>query len=270
MMDFAINYSTQAADLLKQSKIQLERFKCPDWPDMIAEASLLRPVAVHVNLKAGRGKLKATDWARLATILEQTGTPYLNLHLEARREDFPEIPVDTTDPKHGEQIAEQMIADLRLAAQHFGAERVIGENVPYRGQMGKVLRPATLPEIIRQVLEETGCGLLLDTAHARIAAHYLGMDERQYLATLPVERLRELHFTGVHDLDGYWQDHLSALEIDWLALEWVLERIRSGEWSRPWLLAFEYGGVGEKFAGRSDPQVIIEQVPQLYESVKLV
>jgi len=53
--ELRINYSTQAADLLKQGKIQVERFKCPDWPDMIAEASQLCPVAVHVNLKAGVG-----------------------------------------------------------------------------------------------------------------------------------------------------------------------------------------------------------------------
>jgi hypothetical protein len=96
------------------------------------------------------------------------------------------------------------------------------------------------------------------------------MDQRDYMAKLPVERLRELHFTGVHDLDGYWQDHLPALEDDWQALIWVLERIRSGEWPRPWLLAFEYGGIGEKFAGRSDPQVIAEQVPCLYELLKSI
>ena len=51
-------------------------------------------------------------------------------------------------------------------------------------------------------------------------------------------------------------------------LDWVLERIKSGQWASPWLLAFEYGGVGEKFAYRSNPQVIEEQVPQLYERVK--
>jgi uncharacterized protein (UPF0276 family) len=267
-MKFAINYSTQAADLLRQGKIQVERFKCPDWPDMIAEASQICPVALHVNLKAGRGKLAEADWARLEGFLEQTGTPYINLHLEARREDFPEMPVDTTDPGHQEQVIEQIIADLRLAVKHFGAERVIGENVPYRAQLGKVLRPAVEPAAIRRALEETSCGLLLDTAHARITAHSLGVDERDYMAQLPVERLRELHFTGVHDLDGYWQDHLPALEADWLALDWVLERIRSGEWPRPWLLAFEYGGVGEKFAGRSDPQVMTDQVPRLFASIK--
>jgi hypothetical protein len=29
------------------------------------------------------------------------------------------------------------------------------------------------------------------------------------------------------------------------------------------MLAFEYGGVGEKFAWRSDPQVIASHVPKL-------
>ena len=85
---------------------------------------------------------------------------------------------------------------------------------------------------------------------------------------LPVEKLRELHFTGVHQIGNRLQDHLEALEEDWCILEWVLERISSGEWPRPWLFVFEYGGVGEKFAGRSEANVIAEQVPRLYKMVK--
>jgi hypothetical protein len=49
----------------------------------------------------------------------------------------------------------------------------------------------------------------------------------------------------------------------------VLERIKSGQWASPWLLAFEYGGVGEKFARRSNPEVIEEQLPQLDKRIKV-
>jgi uncharacterized protein len=74
-----------------------------------------------------------------------------------------------------------------------------------------------------------------------------------------------MHFTGVHQIDGWLQDHLPALEADWQALDWVLERIRSSEWAQPWMLAFEYGGVGGKFTENSDPQVIEAQGNRLYE-----
>jgi uncharacterized protein (UPF0276 family) len=244
---------------VNRGKIQVDRFKCMNWPDMIAEASRLRPVAVHFNLKAGRGKLAGKDWDQARKFLEQTKTPYINLHLESRPEDFPGMPLDTTDPGHQAQIAARMIDDLQVVIKEFGAQRVIGENVPYRSAAGKVLRPSVEPAVIQQVLAETGCGLLLDIAHARISAYYLGIDERSYMEALPVHRIREMHFTGVQTLNGHLQDHLAAIPADWQALDWVIENICSGKWPKPWMLAFEYGGIGEKFAWRSDPQVIEAQ-----------
>jgi uncharacterized protein (UPF0276 family) len=266
-MLLSINYSHPAAALLSQGSIQIDRFKCPDWPDMIEEASHLCQVAVHTNLKAGRGNLGEKNWDRITRLLELTRTPYLNLHLETRTSDFPDVPLDTTDPLHIDQIIERMMLDVSIASRRFGREKVIVENVAYFGLDGKVLRTSVEPRVIRQVLDETGCGLLLDLSHARIASYHLKMDERAYISELPVERMRELHFTGVHNLNGSLRDHLDALEEDWGLLEWVLGKIRSKKWPKPWLLAFEYGGVGEKFALRSDPQVIARQTPRLYTMV---
>ncbi len=67
-MLFSINYSTQAAVLFQQDRLKIDRFKCPDWPDLIDEASEYCPPAVHFNLTAGRGKfnlrtgLKSSEW----------------------------------------------------------------------------------------------------------------------------------------------------------------------------------------------------------------
>lgn len=263
-MKFAINYSTQAARLVAQGDIDIDRFKCPDWPDLVMEASRLRPVAVHFTLKAGSGNIQKTDWEAVEHLLLQTGTDYVNLHLAPERNDFPEIPVEP-GAEDRQLVIERMIADVRSAVGHFGAERVIVENVPYRGLDGSVLRPGVEPDAINEVILETGCGLLLDISHARITARQLGMDERAYMAALPVDRLRELHFTGLHNLDGYWQDHLPVLEEDWPMLDWVLGCIQRGEWTLPTMLAFEYGGIGEKFAWRSDTMVIAKQAPLLYQ-----
>ena len=118
-----------------------------------------------------------------------------------------------------------------------------------------------------RVVEETGCGLLLDIAHACMTAHYLGMDTQEYFAKLPVHQIKEMHFAGTHTVEGLLTDHLSILPEDWTRLDWVLKHIQSGEWSQPWLLAFEYGGVGEAFTWRSDPAVIADQVPRLMEKL---
>jgi hypothetical protein len=108
----------------------------------------------------------------------------------------------------------------------------------------------------------------LDISHARITAHSLGLSDEEYLSQLPTVRIREMHIAGVHTLPGgELQDHLAMLDDDWSLLAWVLARIRLKEWGQPWLLAFEYGGVGSVFAWRSDPLVIAEQVPRLYTMV---
>jgi uncharacterized protein (UPF0276 family) len=269
-MNFAINYSSQAAGLLSEGSIELDYFKTPDWPWMVLEASRLRPVAVHFTLKAGDGKLKSTNWEKVARLLEQTGTPFVNLHFEPSVAEFSGVSADTDHPLHRQQVIDRMLSDLSAVGAVFGPEHVILENVPYRGPTDKVLRLAVDPEVISQLVKASGCGLLLDISHARIAAHSLKMDARAYMSQLPVDCLRELHFTGLHTLNGGLQDHLEALETDWPYLEWVLERIRLKEWAKPWLLAFEYGGIGEKFAWRTDAQVIQDQVPRLYAMSKLV
>jgi uncharacterized protein (UPF0276 family) len=267
-MKFAINYSTQAAGLFAAGKIPLDLFKSPDWPDLIVEAGAYRPVAVHFSLKARRGKLFKTDWEQVDAMLEQTGTPYVNLHLDPGTRDYPGSLPEVDDPVLAERVVDAILADVHTAVKRYGPERVIVENVPYRAEQGEVLRPAVETENICRIVAETGCGLLLDISHARITAHHLGLDAHAYMNSLPVHRLKELHFTGLHNLNGRLQDHLEALPSDWPELEWVLERIRGGEWTRPWMLAFEYGGVGEKFAFRSDAEAIATQVPRLYEMVK--
>jgi uncharacterized protein (UPF0276 family) len=267
MIQLAINYSHDAASLYSQGRLTIDRFKTPDWPEMISEASRYCPVAVHFDLNAGNGKLNHTDWSRCEALLEQTRTPYFNLHLNPERADYPGFPVDTPDKRQFRLVVDYLYADVSAAVERLGPERVILENVPYRGQLEETLRPAVEPAVIRKIVLDTNCGFLLDLSHARISACYLGVNEYEYLSALPVNNLRELHFTGLSWVRGKLRDHLPARPCDWLMLEWVMDRIHAGDWPSPWLLAFEYGGVGEKFIGRSDPEIIAEQLPILRDMI---
>jgi hypothetical protein len=111
----------------------------------------------------------------------------------------------------------------------------------------------------------------MDTAHAISSARYFGVDERDYISHLPVHQLRELHITGLkHDDSGVWVDHFAMTESDWAINEWAIEQIRAGKWGKPWVLAFEYGGIGPLFEYRSESSVIAEQVPRLYSLAKSI
>jgi uncharacterized protein (UPF0276 family) len=272
-MKLALNYSPSSAALLAEGRIDIDYFKCPDWPDMITEALRYRPVTVHFSLRAGTGLLHQTDWSLIENLVKLTSTPYVNLHLEPKASDFTtetcSIPANTQDPAHINLVVERLLEDVSAVVTHFGSERVIVENIPYWGANGEVLRPAAEAVVICRVVEETGCGLLLDVAHARISAHYMNLDPWEHLTTLPVDSTSEIHFHGVHWLPEGPKDHLSMTESDWPWLEQSLKKVLMGSWGKPWLLAFEYGGVGGWFSEHTDPAIIAKQVPELWNMVKM-
>lgn len=263
-MKLAVNYSTQSAVLLRQSRIQLDYFKCPDWPFLILEAQQYAPVAVHFDLNIGRGRLHKTNWDQVKRLKEETNTPYVSLHLEASLKEFPSYHPDKLTKTQAKKVKETIYRDIDTALQIFSPEEIIIENVPYRGIYGKVLKTVVEPETISNLLEKTSTGLLLDISHARISAYYLGIPEQVYINQLPTQRIKEMHFTGLHTFNGWLQDHLDATSGDWPVLDWALQQIKSKNWSMPWLLAYEVGGVGEKFSWRSNAQALARDICMLY------
>jgi uncharacterized protein (UPF0276 family) len=271
-MNLAINYSHAAARLVQSGQIAIDSFKTPDWKWLVNEASQIKPVAVHFTLDAGNDCLGQVNWDKVRQLADITGTPFINLHLDAKQSYYPDFSVDSTNASEVEKVFAIILSDVMGVAEHFGPERVIIENSPYRADEGNTMRLSVLPELITRVVNETGCGLLLDISHAIISARSLGMRPDDYIFQLPMGRLKELHFAGIHQdqVNGRWIDHLSIQENDWRWFDWVINLIHSGVWNTPWLLAFEYGGVGEPFKGRTNPDVILEQVPMLYEHIKVL
>ncbi|MEO6435602.1 MAG: DUF692 family multinuclear iron-containing protein [Tepidisphaeraceae bacterium] len=267
-MQLSVNYSVELETLLRQGKVKVDRIKCPDWPDMIATARKLAPVYVHFPLDAGSTTGRPPNFADADRMARETDTPFVNLHLVTWQRDFPDHPADSSDPALLDRVAELMLAHVAQAEAVVGRERLIIENIPYFGPAGEFHRASVEPSLIRRVIDQSGCGFLLDLSHARIAAHYLGVDAHDYVAQLPVDRLRELHVTGVRQVKTRLADHMDLGDEDWAWVTLAMQRIRAGDWSRPWTVALEYGGVGAPFTWRSEQRVLEEQVPRLYEMVR--
>jgi uncharacterized protein (UPF0276 family) len=206
------------------------------------------------------------DLDRFDRLARETGTAFINVHLSPRARDFAGGEGMAAEDEGG-PVTERMIRDVGAIANRFGGGRVICENVPFGAVEEGFALACVRPKAIRRVIESWDCGLLLDLSHARLTARHLGQDERTYVSSLPVERLRELHLTGIQMVEGRARDHMGLTEQDWAQTRWAFDRIRRGDWARPDIVAFEYGGVGEKFEWRSDPAVIAEQVPRLFELV---
>lgn len=267
-MRFAFNYSPESVALRNRGQIAVDLFKIPDWPDLITSASAEVPVYVHFSLRAGSPQPEP-DWSLIERTLAETETQYVNLHLGTWAEAMPEHDLLDLSPAVAESITERIIADVQPFVTRFGADRVMGENLFALDRKGMVMQASTLPSVIATAINETGIGLLLDTAHAKMAAFTLGLPVQEYISALPVDRLRELHVTGIgYRDDGRLGDHRPMRPDDWALYEWALAQVHDNPaWGTPAVVACEYGGVGELFRPNSRAEVIAEEAPRMYRAV---
>lgn len=94
---------------------------------------------------------------------------------------------------------------------------------------------AAEPAVLAAVVEAADCGLLLDLAHARLAAAYRGQPVQEYVAALPLEWVRQVHVSGIRTRNGRPYDaHESMQEEDYALLAWTLDRCQ------PVMVTLEY------------------------------
>ena len=294
-MKLAVNYSPALAELVARGRAEVDLYKLPAWPDLVAKLSTdgVGPSYIHFPLLVGTGAggpidtetNAAPDWAQIDALLETTHTPWVSAHMGPRPEDHPGL-VGITPEAQVKTLIQMLIADLHPLVTRYGPERIVGENI--FEFYGMHLRAAMFPEVLSGAIEASGCGFLLDLSHAQLAARALGVDPYAYVEALPVTRIREIHVTGVQRFDAPWidraratgvdphligqladqyVDHLPMIDDDWTFLAWALDRIRAGAWATPEIVAYECGGVGPLFAALTLPEVLEDQVPRLYTMV---
>lgn len=193
----------------------------------LAAALPLRPVLLHIlgHLGSPPSHWEAYPWAPIRAWIEAAGSPHMAVHLQMDPETWEE-PVDRRHQSRDQVRAmiARFVANTRYAQERLPVPVLI-ENVPYYARRA-TLRVAIQPEVIWQVVEETGAGLLLDTSHLRCAAWHLGVEDRAYARALPLDRVREIHVSGprLQDDDGLRDRNCELLEEDYSLLEWLLER----------------------------------------------
>ena len=266
-MKLAINYSPQTADLLAAKRVEFDLYKTTEWSEMIAAAEVQRPAYVHFPLMAGRHNIDEVGVARIQELLKTTATPYVNTHLAPHAKDF-DMVFTSSEKRYVAPVIEAMLKDIQAMIGYFGRENIILENANYDPNY-QIPTLAIQPEIITQMVRETGCGLLLDLAHAHMSAFYLGIDTKEYINNLPIEAMRELHIAGTRYMDEQKRlvDHYPMTEADWSITEWALENIHSGAWPEPKIVGLEYGGTGKFFGANSDVNVLASDIPRLRELV---
>ncbi len=191
------------------------RRRLPSLPFHFHAADLIEPVGIIPSSVQHIGEyLAATD------------SPWVSAHISVWQ------PGDVGQMKRGGHVP--------LPDPETGARRLIGKA---RQLAGSIHVPLLLenveplpfdgydywarPEFIRRLLQEVDCGFLLDTGHARIAAETFGMDVKEYLRQLPLERVAQIHVSGPRRVDGRLLDHHAPLEqVDYELLGFLLAQVR--------------------------------------------
>ena len=171
---------------------------------------------------------------RTLDALERTRAPWLSVHLGfSAAEVFFDLHMTARSPAlPRRELLANMCRNVRALAAAIPVPLIL-ENLDYcpGGAYEHICEPA----FITAVLNETGAGLLLDLAHARVSAARLGLPIETYLGQLPLDRVRQLHISGSRSHGGVLFDaHEALLEEDYALLEWVLRR------TKPLALTLEY------------------------------
>lgn len=256
-MKLAVNYSTALAALLRQGVVQTDLIKCPEWDNLVDAGKALGAVTVHFEIAIGNGSLKKLDFELIGRMLATTDTPHLNTHLSAALGMQANLKADQ------KRLPKAWARDLKTLRKAFPGVDIVCENLPYVPFLPH-LELSAQPELISNFLNDADAGFILDISHARITAANLGWDPHETIARLPMARLRELHVTGIRRYAGLLTDHFELQEEDWRWMDWAHRQISTGAWHHPRVVAFEYGGVGEIFAWRTQKEHLRAQLPRLY------
>lgn len=192
-----------------------------DELELLAEHFPLIPHSLELSLGSAEG-VDEEYLAKLADVVSISKPAWFSDHICFTRSGGIKIghlaPVPFTEEALG-----VFVRNIEMVKKRIDVPLIL-ENITYNieypwNEMGET-------KFIRQLLEETDCGLLLDVANLYINSVNLGFDWRRYLDELPLERAVQIHFVGPHrGHDRLIDGHADATDDDiWNVLREVSVR----------------------------------------------
>ena len=259
MLALAANGYSDLYALLEEREVPIDFIKCPLSPDSRGEverARRYRPVVLHCWGPPGYSVTRPAipEPETLKDVMAASGTPFLSVHLEYQ----PEL--------DGEWERDDLLVHVRAQVAQLkvltGTD-VLLENVPYH-PWKNAPRWGTDPEFISEAVIGSEASLLVDIAHARVAAWHRGEPAEEYLASLPLDRAQEIHISSPRMGDEGLRDrHMALQEVDYELLTFVLDRAPKVE-----IVTLEYAGRRARTAHYNEPdgpELLAEQLARLDE-----
>ncbi|MBR4110406.1 MAG: DUF692 family protein [Clostridia bacterium] len=222
-MKLAVNYLQEVQELLEEGKINfidyLKLYSINgdlspfDWCTNHSNV-LFHGLVGHGSDVASENFWKNRDVELQKEYYAKGKTPYISLHINTNDEEI----------KSEEETLKIIVQNVEKVKETFGME-VLLENVPARyDERQKDFLSS--PEFITKVINETDCGFLFDIGHAKQAVDILKIPFEEYVSRLPMNRLVEIHLSGVNVAeDGLvWALHRKMNEEDYKFLEDAIKK----------------------------------------------
>ncbi|WBB73011.1 DUF692 domain-containing protein [Micromonospora sp. WMMD1128] len=197
------------------------------------------PLIPHgVGLSVGTAAPLDGDYLdRLAQFVEATRGHWFSDHLSFTR--TPDVDVEQLTPVwFTEESLEAVCRNVRQLKARIPEPPFLLENVTYYFPIPD--NDLSEAEFITRVLEETDTGLLVDVNNVWINSVNLGFDPYEFLNSIPLDRVVQMHIAGGVELAGMLVDtHSSAVnEQVWALAAHVVERAPVKaillEWDSDW------------------------------------
>jgi uncharacterized protein (UPF0276 family) len=139
----------------------------------------------------------------------------------------------TVCPQLSEETVERVVENLAALQPRFSVPLILENSPQYFAIPGSTMN---MVDFIRAVASRAEVGLLLDLSHFLITSLNTGVDALTELERMPLERVVEVHISGLNKQSGIvWDDHATpAPPLLFAMLERVLAR------ARPRAITFEY------------------------------
>lgn len=247
----AIDYIEVPFELLRHS------------PGLTTQLQEIAPVYLHCASLSLAGFIEpaAGTVGAIAAMASALRTPWIGEHLAflsaATLEDPASKPANTLTyticPQLSMAVVERVAANIAALQPQLPAPLILENPPQYFTVPGSTM---SMSEFVASVLERSQAGLLLDLTHFLITSLNMGSDPVMELERLPLERVVEVHISGLSRQSGvYWDDHsLLAPPAVFDLLERTLKR------ARPRALTFEYN-----WAPRLPLQQVLAQLNDVRE-----
>jgi len=213
-MKLACNYYPETEALVREGRIGIDYFKFPALGyqlDMLKDAEAFAGFIERVS--AVRPMLLHGLYPDMERLIARSGTPGISFHPSAGKTKL---------------NTETVVGIIRFLKESYGhLEFISVEN------SGDFIEAN--PQLLSEIVYQSGCSLLLDVSHAWCAARRLGLDFLDYLAKLPLDRVHEIHINGWVEKGGDIMCHVKIHEQGYAILKALLPVCR------PKIVTIEYG-----------------------------